>query len=167
MTSARIAFGGMAGIPKRAAAVEAALLGRDWTEGTIAAARAEFAKDFQPMSDMRASADYRLTAAQNLLTALFPRPCRRGGGCAGGDAMSMGKSLPHDSSPLQVAGTARYVDDVPLPAGALHLAFGLSTCAHGEITAIDLVGGACRPRRGGGVFRRRPARYARLQPLRA
>ena len=53
--------------------------------------------------------------------------------------MTMGKSLPHDSSPLQVTGAARYVDDVPLPAGALHLAFGLSTCAHGEITAIDLV----------------------------
>jgi xanthine dehydrogenase large subunit len=52
--------------------------------------------------------------------------------------MSMGKSLPHDSSPLQVAGAARYVDDIPLPAGALHLAFGLSTCAHGEITAMDL-----------------------------
>ena len=52
--------------------------------------------------------------------------------------MTMGKSLPHDSAPLQVTGQARYVDDVPLPAGALHLAFGLSTCAHGEITSIDL-----------------------------
>ncbi len=52
--------------------------------------------------------------------------------------MTMGKALPHDSSPLHVRGQARYVDDVPLPAGALHLAFGLSTCAHGEITSIDL-----------------------------
>ncbi len=52
--------------------------------------------------------------------------------------MSIGKPLPHDSSPLQVTGLARYVDDVPLPAGALHLAFGLSTCAHGVITAMDL-----------------------------
>ncbi|MEO6301030.1 MAG: xanthine dehydrogenase molybdopterin binding subunit [Paracoccaceae bacterium] len=52
--------------------------------------------------------------------------------------MSMGKALPHDSSPLQVTGNARYVDDVPLPEGALHLAFGLSTCAHGEIVSIDL-----------------------------
>jgi xanthine dehydrogenase large subunit len=39
---------------------------------------------------------------------------------------------------MQVRGEARYTDDVPLPAGALHLAFGLSTCAHGEITAMDL-----------------------------
>ena len=52
--------------------------------------------------------------------------------------MSMGKALPHDSSPLQVTGNARYVDDVPLPEGALHLAFGLSTCAHGEIVSMDL-----------------------------
>ena len=52
--------------------------------------------------------------------------------------MSIGQALPHDSSPLHVTGAARYVDDVPLPEGALHLAFGLSTCAHGDITAIDL-----------------------------
>jgi xanthine dehydrogenase large subunit len=54
--------------------------------------------------------------------------------------MTMGKALPHDSAPLHVTGAARYVDDIPLPAGALHLAFGLSTCAHGEIAAIDVSG---------------------------
>ncbi len=52
--------------------------------------------------------------------------------------MTMGKPLPHDAAPLHVTGQARYIDDIPLPANALHLAFGLSTCAHGEITAIDL-----------------------------
>ena len=52
--------------------------------------------------------------------------------------MTIGKSLPHDSAPLHVTGQARYVDDVPLPAGALHLAFGLSTCAHGDILNLDL-----------------------------
>ena len=52
--------------------------------------------------------------------------------------MSMGKSLPHDAAPLHVTGQARYVDDIPLPAGALHLAFGQSTVAHGEITGMDL-----------------------------
>ncbi len=63
----RIAFGGMAATPKRAKSVEAALLGRPWTEETIEAAVAAFAVDFQPISDMRASADYRLLVAQNLL----------------------------------------------------------------------------------------------------
>ena len=52
--------------------------------------------------------------------------------------MTIGASLPHDSAPLHVTGQARYVDDVPLPQGALHLAFGLSSVAHGDITAIDL-----------------------------
>ena len=52
--------------------------------------------------------------------------------------MSAGLPLPHDAAPLHVTGAARYVDDVPLPAGALHLAFGMSTLAHGEITGLDL-----------------------------
>jgi xanthine dehydrogenase large subunit len=52
--------------------------------------------------------------------------------------MSAGLSLPHDASPLQVTGEARYIDDLPMPANALHLAFGLSTVAHGEITGFDL-----------------------------
>ena len=52
--------------------------------------------------------------------------------------MSMGKALPHDAAPLHVTGQARYVDDLPLPEGTLHLAFGLSTEAHARIEAMDL-----------------------------
>ncbi|ABV94692.1 xanthine dehydrogenase molybdenum-binding subunit [Dinoroseobacter shibae DFL 12 = DSM 16493] len=52
--------------------------------------------------------------------------------------MSVAKPLPHDAAALHVTGAARYVDDIPTPANALHLAFGLSEIAHGEITAIDL-----------------------------
>ncbi|HLQ17849.1 MAG TPA: xanthine dehydrogenase molybdopterin binding subunit, partial [Tabrizicola sp.] len=51
--------------------------------------------------------------------------------------MSMGKPLPHDAAPLHVTGQARYVDDLSM-ANALHLAFGLSSVAHGEITGMDL-----------------------------
>ena len=64
---ARIAFGGMAATPKRALAVEEALTGKPWTEATIEAALPAFAQDFTPISDMRASAEYRLLAAQYLL----------------------------------------------------------------------------------------------------
>jgi xanthine dehydrogenase small subunit len=71
VTAARIAFGGMAGIPKRAASVEAALVGRDWTLATIEAALPAFARDFTPMTDMRASASYRLETAQNMLVRHF------------------------------------------------------------------------------------------------
>ncbi|MDD9733847.1 xanthine dehydrogenase small subunit [Mameliella sp. AT18] len=67
VTSARIAFGGMAGIPKRASHVEVALTGQPWTEATLDATGPAWAQDFAPMSDMRASADYRLTAARNML----------------------------------------------------------------------------------------------------
>jgi len=65
--SARIAFGGMAGVPKRAAAVEAALIGAVWSEAAVTAALPAFAQDFAPIDDMRASAAYRLRAARNML----------------------------------------------------------------------------------------------------
>ena len=64
---ARIAYGGMAAIPKRARAVEAALEGMVWSEESVRAAMVEFARDFKPISDMRASAEYRLEAARNML----------------------------------------------------------------------------------------------------
>ncbi len=63
----RIAFGGMAATPKRAKAVEGALLDRPWTAATVEAAVGAFAEDFSPITDMRASAEYRLLVAQNLL----------------------------------------------------------------------------------------------------
>nr|WP_319249215.1 xanthine dehydrogenase small subunit [uncultured Celeribacter sp.] len=71
ISAVRIAFGGMAGTPARALSVEAALLGKPWEADTIEAALPAFALDYKPMSDMRASADYRLTAAQNMLRRVF------------------------------------------------------------------------------------------------
>ncbi len=68
---ARIAFGGMAATPKRAKAVEAALIGKPWTMETIEAVLAHFVEDYSPISDMRASAEYRMLAAQNLLKRFF------------------------------------------------------------------------------------------------
>lgn len=52
--------------------------------------------------------------------------------------MSVAKPLPHDAARLHVTGAARYVDDIPTPAGTLHLAFGLSEIAKGKIRTIDL-----------------------------
>lgn len=52
--------------------------------------------------------------------------------------MSVSKALPHDSAALHVTGQAHYVDDTPTPTGTLHLAFGLSTIARGEMTGLDL-----------------------------
>jgi xanthine dehydrogenase small subunit len=67
VTEAQLAYGGMAGIPKRAKAAEAALLGKPWSKDAVAAAVAKLPQDFTPLSDMRASAGYRLTVAGNLL----------------------------------------------------------------------------------------------------
>ncbi len=71
VTDARVAFGGMAATPKRAAACEAALTGQVWTLDTVDAAAVALAQDFTPISDMRASAAYRLEAAQNMLRRAF------------------------------------------------------------------------------------------------
>ncbi len=71
VTAARIAFGGMAGVPKRASLAEAALVGKAWTEANVDAAAEAMAGDFAPLSDMRASAAYRMLTAQNLLRRYF------------------------------------------------------------------------------------------------
>jgi xanthine dehydrogenase large subunit len=52
--------------------------------------------------------------------------------------VSVSRPLPHDAAHLHVTGTARYVDDIPVPADCLHLAFGQSSLAHGRITAMNL-----------------------------
>ncbi len=67
VSSIRIGFGGMAALPKRARETEKALLGQPWQASTIQVGLEALAKDFEPISDMRASAAYRLKIARNLL----------------------------------------------------------------------------------------------------
>jgi xanthine dehydrogenase large subunit len=50
----------------------------------------------------------------------------------------MSTGPPHDSAHLHVSGQATYADDIALPAGALHGAFGLSGIPHGRIRTLDL-----------------------------
>jgi xanthine dehydrogenase small subunit len=64
---ARIAYGGMAAVPKRARATEAALIDRPWTVPTVMAAAGCIEQDFAPIDDFRATAAYRMTVAKNLL----------------------------------------------------------------------------------------------------
>jgi xanthine dehydrogenase small subunit len=71
IVDARAAFGGMAAIPKRAAACEQALIGAPWSSATVERACAALADDFTPLSDFRASKEYRLLSAQNLLRKYF------------------------------------------------------------------------------------------------
>ena len=68
---ARIAFGGMAATPARAAGCEAALTGSPWSAATIEAAAAALERDFDPISDLRAGAAYRRRVAANLLRRFY------------------------------------------------------------------------------------------------
>ena len=68
---ARIAYGGMSGIPQRARHAEVALIGSALAAPALETARAALAQDFTPLTDMRASAEYRMLTAQNLLTRFF------------------------------------------------------------------------------------------------
>ena len=71
ISEARIAYGGMAATPKRAARAEKALTGAPFEEASFRRAMAALAEDYQPISDMRASAAYRLKVAQNLLLKAY------------------------------------------------------------------------------------------------
>ena len=67
----RIAFGGMAEVTKRAEHCEAALQGQPWNQLTVGSAMEALEYDFTPISDLRASAGYRMQVAKNMLQRLF------------------------------------------------------------------------------------------------
>jgi xanthine dehydrogenase small subunit len=71
VAAVRLAYGGMAATPKRATAAEQSLLGQLWAEQAIRTAQEAMTEDFAPISDMRASAAYRMTVATNLLWRSF------------------------------------------------------------------------------------------------
>jgi len=67
----KVAFGGMAGIPKRAFACEKMLMGKAPTDQNISLAMMALATDFSPLSDVRASSKYRMQVAKNLVRKCF------------------------------------------------------------------------------------------------
>jgi xanthine dehydrogenase small subunit len=71
VAQARVAFGGMAGIPGRAPGCEAALTGQAWTEANAEAAAQALAQDYEPLDDLRGSAAYRRKVAANLLRRIW------------------------------------------------------------------------------------------------
>jgi xanthine dehydrogenase small subunit len=71
VVDARLAYGGMAAIPARAANAEKALVGQPWSEAAIDLAIAALPADFTPLTDSRASKAYRLKTAGNLLRRFY------------------------------------------------------------------------------------------------
>ncbi|MBP6618071.1 MAG: xanthine dehydrogenase small subunit [Xylophilus sp.] len=92
----RLAFGGMAATVRRAAQAEAALRGQPWTQASVQAAQQALAHDFTPLSDMRASAGYRLQVAQNLLQRLWLET--RSDGALPPEATSVWSVMPHGAT---------------------------------------------------------------------
>lgn len=77
---ARLAYGGMAAIPKRADSCEAAMIGRQWTIETLKRGMEALHEDFTPLSDMRASSSYRISVAANLLQRFWLETASSGTG---------------------------------------------------------------------------------------
>ncbi|HEY2816488.1 MAG TPA: xanthine dehydrogenase small subunit [Casimicrobiaceae bacterium] len=75
---ARVAYGGVAAIPKRAKHCENALAGKPWSEPTVRAAMNALDRDYTPLTDMRASAAYRRRVTKNLLFRLFVQTTKPG-----------------------------------------------------------------------------------------
>ena len=67
ITAARIGCGGVAATPARALRAEAMLKGRTWNAATADEAAGVLAAEFAPLTDMRASANYRRAVLGNLL----------------------------------------------------------------------------------------------------
>ncbi len=68
---AKIAYGGMSEIPKRATIIEKALINSKFSEETFSKAINLIDSDFAPISDMRASKNYRIDVAKNLMMKFF------------------------------------------------------------------------------------------------
>jgi xanthine dehydrogenase small subunit len=67
VTSARIAYGGVAGVPMRVKEAEDRLIGQIWNGAALQRAQRSVERALRPMSDHRGSAAYRLALAQSLL----------------------------------------------------------------------------------------------------
>ena len=71
VTTARLAYGGMAATARRAQAAEAALLGKPWSKASVELAAKALSSGFSPLSDHRGSSAYRSLVAANLLRGFF------------------------------------------------------------------------------------------------
>ena len=67
VVQASMGVGGVAATPVRAVQTQAALSGQPWNATTVAAAAACLQTEFSPISDMRATAAYRVQVLGNLL----------------------------------------------------------------------------------------------------
>jgi xanthine dehydrogenase molybdopterin binding subunit/xanthine dehydrogenase small subunit len=106
---ARLAYGGVAATPVRAAQTETALLGKPWSEETLREILPVLAAEFAPISDVRGSAEYR----RGLVIGLFEKFFRDDEPEAEPfwPEVSAPVAASHESAHKHVTGEARYTDD--------------------------------------------------------
>ncbi|MBS2011968.1 MAG: xanthine dehydrogenase molybdopterin binding subunit [Deltaproteobacteria bacterium] len=154
VTHARLAYGGVAATPSRATKTEAFLVGKPWSEATIAAALPTLSAEFTPIDDHRSKKEFR----QDLVTGLFEkffrgeesdaqdRPItfeRAEGSCA--RTADDSRALDHESAVGHVTGGALYVDDVARRRDMLEIWPVVSPHARARITSIDASAALAEP----------------------
>ena len=136
--SARIAYGGMAAIPKRARHVEAALAGKPWNEATLEAAMRALEQDFAPIDDWRASAAYRMACGAQPAAAAADRDHGpRAGDPSGGRPEPRPCLSRRPSSRLRAACGSRSATTVPGSMSAARRASS-TTCPSARISCTSV-----------------------------
>ncbi|NMR18956.1 molybdopterin cofactor-binding domain-containing protein [Cellulomonas fimi] len=144
VTRARIAYGGVAATPVRARRTEEHLVGRPWSEDTLAGALEALGGDVSPIDDHRGGAAYRRDLVAGMLTSFF----HDGVGAAQGlpddfeptapwPRDDEGRGLDHESARGHVTGRALYVDDVARRRPMLDAWPVASPHAHARVVSID------------------------------
>ena len=138
ISSARLAFGGVAAMPARAKKTEGALLGKKWNEATLREVLPILERELSPISDVRGSATYRQRLIVDLLRKFFhdgdarmpDRPIAR-------SLAEREPALPHESGHKHVTGEAVYVDDYTVGQNMLEVWPVCSPHAHARILRRD------------------------------
>lgn len=144
ITTARLAYGGVAAMPSRARATEACLEGQRWEPATLERAKETLAQEFSPIDDVRSGASYR----RGLIVSLFEKFWLGEESAAQDEPLDFSPApqyaeaeasyaLKHESAVGHVTGTAVYVDDQARKRPMLDLWPVLSTQAHARIVRLD------------------------------
>jgi len=119
---ARLAFGGVAERPARAAKTEEALAGRPWSAQTMRDVLPVLRGEFTPISDVRGSAEYRRGLITSLLEGFFHESVEAGPSAEPSwPSPPAALPPPHESARLHVTGEAIYTDDQAAGRGALEV----------------------------------------------
>ncbi|MEY2479742.1 MAG: xanthine dehydrogenase large subunit [Verrucomicrobiota bacterium] len=146
ISSARLAFGGVAEMPARAKKTESALLGKQWNETTLREVLPILEREFTPISDVRGSSTYRQRLIVDLLQKFFYDDDNRAADRK--IARSLGErepALPHESGHKHVTGEAVYVDDAAAGQQMLEVWPVCSPHAHARILRRDATAARAMP----------------------